>query len=98
MSYVRLDDEYLEGRLSELRQRLEAEIRLQSGDREFHIFQDRNDITWGQNWQERLNAAIQSTTFLIPIVTPAFFLSPACRDEFGKFLAHEKTVGRNDLV
>jgi CheY-like chemotaxis protein len=35
---------------------------------------------------------------LIPIITPLFFSSNACRDELGKFIAHEKAQGRDDLI
>ena len=43
MSYVRSDDEHEEGRLTQFRQRLSGEVRMQAGQ-EFLIFQDRNDI------------------------------------------------------
>jgi cobaltochelatase CobT len=45
MSYVHADDKY--GRLTEFRQYLRDEVRMQIGE-EFPIFQDR-DIQWGQN-------------------------------------------------
>jgi hypothetical protein len=48
MSYAHVDNEG--GKPTEFRQRLSAEVRLQTGE-EFLIFQDRNDIAWGQNWQ-----------------------------------------------
>jgi len=50
LSYVRLDDQHENGRLSEFCQRLSGEVRLQTGET-FHIFQDRNDIRWGEQWQ-----------------------------------------------
>ncbi len=68
---------------------LSAEVRVQSGER-FHIFQDRNDIQWGQNWKERIEQSIDAVTFLIPIVTPSFFKSPACREELERFLKREQ--------
>ena len=85
MSYVRLDDAHEDGRLSEFRKRLSAEVKMQTGD-EFPIFQDRNDIHWGQNWKERLEDSLDEVTFLIPIITPSFFNSQACRAEFERFL------------
>jgi cobaltochelatase CobT len=97
MSYVNLDDAHENGRLSDLRERLSGEVRLQTGGA-FPIFQDRNDILWGQQWKERIEGAIDSVTFLIPIVTPGFFKSPACRDEFDRFLKREKNLKRDDLI
>jgi len=43
---------------------------------EFSIFQDRNDISWGEQWKQRIEGTIDATTFLIPIITPSFFSSP----------------------
>src|SRR5215471_3363247 len=97
MSYVRLDDQHENGRLTELRSRLSAEIQIQLGEA-FSIFQDRNDISWGQQWKERIEDTIDATTFLVPIITPAFFKSPACRDEVERFLKREEHLGRRDLI
>lgn len=97
LSYVRSDDDHDGGRITDLRQRLEGEVRMQTG-LPFHIFQDRNDILWGQQWKERLEEALMSVTFLIPIVTPSFFRSNACRDEFRTFISREKMLGENQLI
>jgi parallel beta-helix repeat protein len=97
MSYVRFDDEHENGRLTEFCKRLSGEVRMQTGER-FDIFQDRNDIAWGQQWKARLNESLDSGTFLIPIITPGFFKSPACREEFERFVGREKQLGRGDLI
>jgi len=97
MSYVRFDDEHENGRLTEFRKRLSAEVRMQTGE-EFPIFQDRNDIQWGQNWKERIEESLDEVTFLISILTPSFFKSQACRDELERFLEREKKLKRNDLI
>src|ERR1700759_5585394 len=97
MSYVRLDDHHENGRVTELRSRLAGEVRMQLGE-QFSIFQDRNDVSWGQQWQQRIEDAIDATTFLIPIITPGFFKSPACREEVERFLTRENRLGRSDLI
>ena len=97
MSYVRLDDQHENGRLTQFRERLSAEVRMQTGDA-FDIFQDRNDIAWGQQWKDRIVESLDGVTFLIPIITPAFFKSPACREELERFLQREEGLGRTDLV
>src|SRR5580698_107407 len=91
LSYVRLDDEHEDGRLSEFRKRLSSEVRMQTGE-EFPIFQDRNDISWGQNWQTRIDDSIDHSTFLICILTPGFFKSVACRREVERFIQREKQL------
>ena len=79
MSYVRFDDEHENGRLTQFCQRLSGEVQLQTGEK-FPIFQDRKDIAWGQQWQERLDESLDEVTFLILILTPGFFKSSACRN------------------
>lgn len=98
MSYVRSDDANDNGRISELRKHLEREIRVQSGDNTFHIFQDREDIAWGQQWAQRINESLDAVTFLFPVITPGFFKSPACREELKRFLDREKQLRRKDLI
>ncbi len=97
MSYVNVDDQHESGRLTQLRERLSGEVRMQTGA-PFDIFQDRKDIAWGQQWQDRINQSLDAVTFLIPIITPAFFRSEACRDELERFLKREEKLGRGDLI
>src|SRR6185437_15014145 len=97
LSYVRSDDDHDYGKISDLRKRLEGELRVHLGHA-FPIFQDRNDIKWGQNWKERIDTSIFNVTFLIPIITPSFFNSPPCRDEFVAFFLKEQQYGFNDLI
>ncbi len=97
MSYVRFDDAHEDGQLSAFRERLAGEIRIQTG-REFPIFQDRNDIAWGQNWRQRIEETLDEVTLLLVIVTPSLFHSPACRDEVARFRERERELGRTDLI
>lgn len=97
MSYARFDDLHDDGQLTQFRERLSAEVRVQTGE-EFLIFQDRNDIVWGQNWQKRIDQTLDSVTLLLVIITPGFFRSRACRSEVERFLARERELGRDDLI
>src|SRR3984893_4699706 len=97
LSYVRSDDAHDFGRISELRRSLEGEVKIQTGHA-FHIFQDRNDISWGEQWKERIESALRGVTFLIPIVPPSYFQSPACRSEFHTFLIRERELGEERLI
>jgi parallel beta-helix repeat protein len=97
MSYVRFDDQHDDGQLSQFRERLSAEVQVQTGEG-FVIFQDRNGIAWGQNWQARINETLDAVTLLIPIITPSFFRSPPCCEEVERFLARERELGRQDLI
>jgi len=97
MSYVRFNDQHDDGQLSQFRDRLAAEVRAQTGQ-EFAIFQDRNDIAWGQNWQQRIDEALDAVTLLLVIITPSLFRSPPCRAEVTRFLDRERELGRADLI
>ena len=97
MSYVRFNDEHDDGQLSAFRERLSTEVRAQTGE-EFPIFQDRNDIAWGQGWQQRIDQALDAVTLLLVIITPGLFRSPACRGEVARFLERERELGRQDLI
>ncbi len=97
MSYARFNDQHDDGQLTAFRERLAAEIQVQTGD-EFAIFQDRADIAWGQNWQQRIDQALGTVTLLLVIITPGFFRSPRCRAEVEKFLERERELGRDDLI
>lgn len=95
LSYVHDDDKY--GHITTLRERLSDEVRMAVGA-EFTIFQDRENIQWGQNWKRRLEESIDEVTFLIPVIIPSFFNSPHCRDELRRFLEREKKLNRSDLI
>lgn len=97
MSYVRSDDAHENGRLTQFCERLSGEVKMQGGE-PFPIFQDRNDIDWGQQWEKRIKESLDAVTFLIPIITPSFFKSPPCRDELQRFLEREQKLGRGDLI
>jgi F-box protein 11 len=97
MSYVRFNDQHDDGQLTQFRERLAAEVRAQTGE-ELAIFQDRNDIAWGQNWQQRIDEALDAVTLLLVIITPSLFRSPACRTEVKRFLERERALGRADLI
>jgi len=96
-SYVRSDDRNEGGRITDLRERLSAELEVQIGH-EFPIFQDRNDILVGERWNARIRTALENTTLLISIVTPAYLRSEACREEVRIFLDQERRLGRDDLI
>jgi F-box protein 11 len=97
MSYVNDDDKYANGKITQFRKYLSRAVKAHSG-KPFEIVQDKEDIKWGQPWQERINDSLDATLFLIPIITPSFFNSPACQEELERFLKREEKLGRGDLI
>jgi cobaltochelatase CobT len=78
MCYARINDR--DGTLTKLREKLSEEVEELIGE-EFPIFQDIEDIKWGEDWKERIGESLSEVTFFIPIITPSFFKSEYCRDE-----------------
>src|SRR5271166_1283261 len=97
-SYTRRDDEFFGGAITAFRRSLEGGVQVVTGDVNFEIFQDVEGVQLGQQWERRLKDAITDAIFLIPIITPLFFASAACRDELAKFIKHEESLDRGDLI
>ena len=97
LSYVELDDHQDGGRLRLFRERLVREVSMHSRQ-ELTILQDRNDSLWGQLWKDRVEDSTDGATFLIPILTPRFFVNPDCRSELRRFLEREQELERDDLA
>lgn len=97
LSYATSDDVHEGGKIAEFCERLSGEVKMQTG-KPFHIFRDKKDIGWGENWKKRVEQGLDAATFLIPILTPSYFQSEPCREEYEIFKEREKQLGRNDLI
>jgi F-box protein 11 len=98
MSYAHKDDKHDFHQLSLFRDRLSGEVQVQTAITNFDIFHDRTSISWGQNWKQRIDEALDATTFLLAFLTPNFFASAECKRELRKFIEREKQLGRKDLI
>jgi hypothetical protein len=97
LSYTRSDDQHDRGAISKFRLRLASAVRAVTGEA-FEIFQDIDGLGLGERWLDKLDEMLDQARFFIPILTPSYFKSEACRDELQKFLDAEKRRRRNDLV
>ena len=97
LSYAREDDDHTDGWITRFRMQIEKAVSLERG-RRFDVFQDTENISWGQDWQYKIDNALANSSILIPIVTPRFFESQQCKSEIRKFLNREVQLGRADLV
>ncbi|MFK0243551.1 toll/interleukin-1 receptor domain-containing protein [Amycolatopsis azurea] len=96
-SYVRRDNEDLRGRIDHIREDLIRQYSLETGE-DLRIFVDGEDIGWGEDWQETLDIGVGRTAFFIPLVTPRYIKSSACRDELLKFHAICEARGISELI
>jgi formylglycine-generating enzyme len=98
-SYTSSDDTASRGRLSQLRRLLADELQLKIGRLpKVHIFQDVAAIPHGTDWLKEIHRALDDSSFLIPIVTPAFLQSEMCCAEVIRFRQREQEIGRDDLI
>ena len=97
LSYTHFDDEHDNGRITDLRRRLGAEVQMQRGEA-FVIFQDRESISTGEPWSDRVFGSVAGSILLIAVITPSFLRSSACREEVQDFRGHEASLDRNDLI
>ena len=98
LSYTRIDDQFYGGSITSLRKLLELGVRVVTGRASFSIFQDIDGTGLGEQYQKLFDQVIANALVFIPIITPLFFSSEACRGEVQKFLAHEQNLGRDDLI
>jgi formylglycine-generating enzyme required for sulfatase activity len=97
-SYSTTDDRSSGGRLSQLRVRLANALQLNVGRQPVQIFQDINAIPHGAEWEQEIDKALGSSSFMVPIVTPGFMQSEWCCKEVLRFREREKELGRADLI
>jgi hypothetical protein len=96
-SYVREDDIGDNGRILALAEDMQAQYRIQTAE-SLELFVDRRSTQWGDEWQKRINDAIAGTTFFLPVVTPSYFKSNACRQELLKFVREAERLGLAELL
>ncbi len=96
-SYVQKDNDGDHGRIIALSEDLRQRYRIQTGE-DLEIFIDREDVEWGVAWKRRIDTAISGTTFFIPVITPSYFKSQACREELLTFARTAERLGLGELV
>lgn len=96
-SYTHKDNEQDSERLTRLATRIADEYSMLTGE-DLTIFVDRSSLLWGDAWRDRIDNALQETTFFIPIITPRFFKSAECRKELLKFAGAAKSLGVEELL
>jgi hypothetical protein len=91
-SYARQDDELSGQKLTRLRKAIKAELQLHYGRRTIKLFQDTSTIPHGARWERETLAALNKSTFFIPIITPGFIQSEWCCRETMIFLERERKL------
>lgn len=95
-SYTHFDNQNDQESLVKLCHRIKGEVRIHSGQ-SFDIFIDQG-LHAGQQWKDDLESALEEADVLIPIVTPSYFASSQCYDEYVFFQGQELDFGRSNLI
>jgi hypothetical protein len=96
-SYTHSDNEQDGGAILKLASLISGEYELLSGS-PLNLFVDQDSLSWGDEWQKRLTEFLTKTTFFIPIITPRFFTSEACRRELMEFAGKAVSLGVEELI
>ncbi|TXN42911.1 toll/interleukin-1 receptor domain-containing protein, partial [Methylobacterium sp. WL7] len=98
-SYTSSDENSSRGKLSLLRSLLSQELQQQIGRRPtVVIWQDVAAIPPGSEWEQQIRSAIGETSFIIPIITPAFLQSEWCSQEIDLFRLRENELKSKRLI
>ncbi len=62
------------------------------------FFRDGAKLKLGDKWRSKIQEALESTTFFIPIVTPRYFASEECRNELLGFAEQAEELGLEALI
>ncbi len=62
------------------------------------MFLDRDEVEWGDQWEQQIENALGRTVFFIPIVTPRYFTRPECRKELLTFVGRAESLGLSELL
>ena len=94
-SYVHADNDAVDGAILNLRKLIVNAYSIITGG-DLTLFVD-TEINWGEEWEKRIADSIAGTTFFIPVITPRFFKSKACRQEVIDFTTKAEASGLKEL-
>lgn len=96
-SYTHDDNSRAQGRVLELAAAVQGEFEVTSAQ-DLNMFVDRDALQWGEAWKESIESALAAAPFFIPIITPKYFASEACRNELAAFSGMAKSRGLEKLM
>jgi TIR domain len=96
-SYAHQDDTDEHGAVRRFAEEIRAQYSLTTGH-DLELFIDRASLKWGDEWRRRIDEALVSTTFFIPLITPRYFTRDECRRELLTFARHAEALGVKELI
>lgn len=96
-SYVHDDDDASFGKIVQLGRDLQRQYEMITGT-SVELFLDRDSLEWGDAWESVIHSNLGTVAFFIPVVTPAYFKSAACRTELERFAEQTSREGLKGLL
>jgi hypothetical protein len=96
-SYVHTDDDAEGGRIATLGRDIANQFELLTGEA-IELFLDRDSLEWGAQWRDRIETSLASVAFFVPVLTPRYFASAACRSELQSFARRADQFGVRALL
>ncbi|CAN5834390.1 hypothetical protein BH11PLA1_BH11PLA1_22240 [soil metagenome] len=96
--YSREDDATLYDFVKNFSDKLSAAIRSRTGETIAKFVYDHKLLAWGDPWRAVIDEALESSLFLLPMVSPLFLKSDECLREYREFIAIERKRNRRDLI
>ncbi len=62
------------------------------------LFFDQRSLAWGDDWQHEIDERLESAAFFIPVVTPRYLTSEACRRELWTVAQRAEAIGLKGLI
>ncbi|MDQ0612399.1 hypothetical protein QF046_000040 [Microbacterium sp. W4I4] len=96
-SYVHNDDDASFGKIVQLGRDLKSQYEMVTGT-SVELFLDRDSLAWGDAWESVIHSNLGTVAFFIPVITPAYFKSAACRAELERFAERTSKEGLKGLL
>lgn len=96
-SYVHDDDQASFGKIVQLGRDLKLQYEMITGT-SVDLFVDRDSLEWGDAWESVIHSHLGKVAFFIPVITPAYFKSVACRTEIERFAERTSIEGLKGLL
>lgn len=96
-SYVHADDQSDGDRISRLARDVVDQFQMLTGET-ISLFLDKDALSWGDDWHNKIDLSLSSVAFFIPVMTPRYFMSPECRRELQFFARRATELGVKELI
>jgi hypothetical protein len=97
ISYAHRDNDYDNDKIVVFSKVLPQALNV-FGSKDVSVFLDTDSVEWGDTWKGVIQQTVRVSTFMIPFISPSYFGSPNCMEEWDQFRDLERSLGRNDLI